>query len=267
MINLEKISEEIRNSTIKMIFRSQSAHLGSGLSSVEILTVLFFCVMNIDSKNPDNPKRDKFILSKGHAASVFYATLAERGFFDKKILEKYYNNGESLPGHASYRCLPGVEVSTGSLGHGLPMANGMAFSQKVDGIKSKTFVLLSDGECDEGSNWEAALFASHHKLDNLVVIIDYNKLQGFGRTKDILNLEPLVQKWVSFGWSVKEGDGHNLEEMLINLKKIPFEKNKPSLFIAHTIKGKGILSMEDKIESHYRPPTKEEFEGFFKNNL
>jgi transketolase len=220
--------------------------------------------MKIDPKNPESENRDRFILSKGHAAAALYATLAERGFFNKELLENYCKNGQKIAGHSTRGCLPGVEASTGSLGHGLPMGAGMALAGKCDKKDYRIFILMSDGECDEGSVWEAALFASHHKLDNLVAIIDYNKFQALGRTNEVLNLEPLGEKWRNFGWEVKETDGHNFSEIEKNLSPIPFKNQKPSLLIAHTIKGKGVSFMEDKLESHYKRLTKEEYEESLK---
>lgn len=259
-----QISKEIRKKVIKMVYCSQTAHLGSSLSIADILTVLYSKIMSIDPKNPLAEDRDRFLLSKGHAVAVLYATLAQRGFFPEEVLESYCCDGGKLPGHSTMGCVSGVEVSTGSLGHGLPMGAGMALAAKNDRKNYRVFVLMSDGECEEGSVWEAALFSSHHKLDNLVGIIDYNKLQALGRTNEILNLEPLVEKWESFGWKVKEIDGHNFSEIENSLSEIPFEKDKPSLVIAHTIKGKGISFMEDKLESHYKKLDKESYEKALK---
>lgn len=259
-IDYQKIAKGIRKEILKMHFLSQESHIGSALSCVDILTVLYFKILHINSKKPFDENRDRFILSKGHAVSVLYATLALKGFFPKNILKTYCENKSKLPGHATRGTVPGIEVSTGSLGHGLAMGAGMALVGKKDGKKYRVFVLISDGECDEGSIWESALFCSHHKLDNLTVIIDYNKLQALGRTNEILNLEPLEDKWTSFGWAVKEIDGHNhlqIEEVLSNP---PFTKDKPSMIIAHTTKGKGISFLEDKLESHYKPPNKEQYE-------
>jgi len=266
---LQKIARSIRLQVLEMIMRSKSAHIGSSLSAVEILASLYFGIMKINPRNSNDANRDRFILSKGHAVAALYATLAERGFFNKKLLKSYCANGSNLPGHASRNCVAGVEVSTGSLGHGLAIANGIALAGKRDKKNYRVFVLLSDGECDEGSTWEAILFAGHHKLDNLVAIVDYNKWQAFGRTKDVLNLEPFTKKWKDFGWSVKEVDGHDFQEIYKVLRKIPFQKNKPSVVIAHTIKAKGLSFMEDKLESHYRPPTEEEYKIAIKelNNL
>ena len=253
-MDYQKISNQIRKEIIKMKYNSQEGHLGSALSCVDILNVLYYKILNIDPKNPLAENRDRFILSKGHAASVLYAVLAERGFFKEKELENYCKDGSKLAGHPTKGCVAGVEVSTGALGHGLPMGTGIALAGH------KVFVLMSDGECDEGTTWEAALFASHNKLENLIVLIDYNKWQAFGKTNDVLNLEPLAKKWESFGWAVKEIDGHSFTEIENTLLKVPFEKEKPSVVICHTIKGKGVDFLENKLESHYHHLTKEEFE-------
>jgi transketolase len=259
-----QIAKEIRKKVLKMMFDSQTSHLASSLSEVDILTVLYFKILSIDPQNPWSDLRDRFILSKGHGAAALYAVLAQRGFFSEEILNSYCQNGGKLPGHSTRACVPGVEVSTGSLGHGLSMGAGMAIAAKNDEKKYRIFVLMSDGECEEGSVWEAALFASHHKLDNLIGIVDYNKLQAFGRTNEILALEPLKEKWTAFGWQVKEIDGHNFTEIEESLSKIPFEKGKPSLLICHTIKGKGISFMEDRLEWHYKNLTKEEYQKALK---
>lgn len=261
LVNYNKIAKDIRKKILEINFKGQGSHIGSALSCADILTVLYFGILKIDPKNPDLESRDRFILSKGHAASALYATLAEAGFFPEKVLENYYQNGSKMSCHATRGHIPGIEASTGSLGHGLPMGSGMALAGKKDYKKYRVFVLMSDGECDEGSNWEAALFASHHKLDNLVAIIDYNKWQCFGRTNEVLNLEPLKDKWISFGWSVKEIDGHNFYEIEKNLSKTPFIKNKPILVIAHTIKGKGVSFMEDRLEWHYKSLKEDEFKS------
>jgi len=259
-----QIAKEIRKKVLKMFFDSQTAHIGSSLSEVDILTILYSKILSIDPKNPTAEDRDRFLLSKGHGAAGLYATLAQRGFFPEETLDTYCQDGGKLPGHSTRNCVPGVEVSTGSLGHGLPMGCGMALAGKRDSKKYRVFVLLSDGECDEGSNWEAALFASHHKLDNLIVIIDYNKLQAFGRTNEVLNLEPLKEKWQSFGWRVKEIDGHNFSEIENAFSQIPFEKTKPNLIIANTVKGKGVSFMENKLESHYLNLDQEQYEKALK---
>jgi transketolase len=266
VIDYQKLAKDIRRKVIKMTFEAQSAHVGSALSCVEILTALYFKVLSIDPKHPNDPDRDRFILSKGHAVAALYATLAERGFFNKEILKDYCRNGSHLPGHPVCRCVPGIEVSAGSLGDGLSIANGMALAGKKDGKKYRVFVLLGDGECDEGSIWEAMLFAGHHKLDNLVAIVDYNKWQACGRTKDILDLEPFVKKWQDFGWAVKEVDGHNLRDVLAAFESLPFQKGMPSAVIAHTIKAKGLPSLEDKLISHYLPPSYNDYRKIIEND-
>lgn len=197
---------------------------------------------------------DRFILSKGHAAAALYATLYECGFIGQEHIDNYCKNGALLGGHCTAN-VPGVEVSTGSLGHGLSIGCGMAIAGKG---KYKVYVLMSDGECDEGSMWEAALFAAHHRLDNLTVIIDYNKIQSFGRTKDVLDLEPFGDKWKAFGWSVWECDGHNFDD--IEMALVTSSLGKPKCIIAHTVKGRGVSFMEDKLEWHYKTPTKEQVE-------
>jgi len=260
-MDYKNISKEIRKKILKMMFDSQTSHTGSCLSCVEILTYLYFKVL----RNQLKENRDRFILSKGHAVAALYATLAQKGFFPEKILDGYCQDGGKLAGHSTKGSVPGIEASTGSLGHGLPMGVGMALAGKRDKKNYRVFVLMSDGECDEGSNWEAALFATHHKLDNLIAIIDYNKLQAFGRTNEVLNLEPLADKWKAFGWQVKEVDGHNFSEIKKAFSKIPFRKGKPSLIIAHTIKGKGVSFMENKLEWHYRNLTEDEYKKAIKS--
>jgi transketolase len=258
-MNYQKISKEVRRKVVEMMYKSQTAHLGGCLSCVDILTVLYFKILRINPKRPSAENRDRFLLSKGHAVAPLYAVLAKRGFFSEKVLNSYCKNG-GLPGHSTIGFVPGIEISTGSLGHGLSVGAGMALAGRRDKKKYRVFVLMSDGECQEGSTWEAGLFAAHHKLDNLVGIVDYNKLQAFGRIKDVLNLEPLAKKWKSFGWEVKEIDGHNFFQIERAFSKIPFKKEKPSLVIAHTIKGKGVSFIEDKMEWHYKNLTKEQYE-------
>jgi len=266
--NYQKIATEIRKKILKMKLMSQGSHIGSAFSCVDILTVLYFKILRLNVKNAKDKNRDRFILSKGHAASALYATLVQRGFAPESALDKYCQNKSTMAGHAMKDSVPGVEISTGSLGHGLPVGIGMAVAAKKDSKKHRVFVLMSDGECDEGSTWEAALFAGHHKLDNLIAMIDYNKIQSFGRTNEVLNLEPFRQKWTSFGWQVKEIDGHNFKEIEGALSKIPFKKNSPNLIIAHTIKGSGGKTacdiFEDKLEWHYKSPTKEIYENAIK---
>jgi transketolase len=258
---LKKVAAEVRKQILLMSYRAQSAHTGGALSCVELLTVLYFRFMHIDPKKPWAQDRDRLVFSKAHDAKALYAVLAERGFFDRKILLGYEQNHGLLAGHSIRHSVPGIEVSAGSLGHGLSMATGMALAGKIDRKKWRVFAVLSDGECDEGSVWEAALFAGHHKLDNLIVLVDYNGLQGYGRTKDVLNLEPFAAKWRAFGWQTRDVDGHNMEELSTVLKKTPFLITKPSVIIAHTIKGfGGVEKYIDQVSSQYKPPTKEEYD-------
>ncbi len=215
--------------------------------------MLYGAVLRIDPAVPDWPQRDRFILSKGHAAAAMYAVLAERGFFPVSRLDTYCQDLSPLNGHVNHH-VPGVEWSTGSLGHGLPVGCGMAIAAKHDRLPYRVFVLLSDGELDEGSNWEAILFAPHHHLDNLVVIVDYNKIQSFGSVKDVLDLSPLAEKWRAFNWAVREIDGHDHGQIAESLHKVPLEQGRPSVIIAHTIKGKGVSFMEGQLAWHYRSP-------------
>lgn len=256
----KRIATLVRKKLVQMHAASGSSHIGSSLSVVDILVAMYFNILRISPRDPCNRNRDRLILSKGHAASALYATLAQAGFFSEKILNNYCSDGTSLAGHSTKSCAPAVEVSTGSLGHGLSMGIGMALAARYDKRSYRVFVILSDGECQEGSVWEAAMFASQHKLDNLIAVIDYNKIQALGRVKEVVDLEPFVKKWSSFGWRTKEIDGHNFNDIIAALKKMPLVKNKPSVIIAHTIKGKGISFMEDKLLWHYRSPRREELE-------
>lgn len=252
------IAAAVRKKIVQMHAASGNSHVGSSLSAVEILVALYFHILKIDPKNCKDKKRDRLIFSKGHAASALYATLATKGFFPEEVLEGYCLDSGRLPGHVTMNCVPGIEASSGSLGHGLSMGIGMALAAKEDRLGYRTFVILSDGECQEGSVWEAAMFAGHHKLDNLIVIIDHNKIQAFGRNKEIVDLEPFAKKWASFGWTVKEIDGHNFSQILNTLGGLPFKRNKPSVVIAHTTKGKGVSFMEDKLLWHYKSPNVKE---------
>jgi transketolase len=224
----------------------------------DLLAVLYSKILHIDPTSPDWPNRDRFILSKGHGAAIVYAVLAERGFFPLEYLDTYCQDGSKLAGHITSHAVPGVEVSTGSLGHGLPIGCGLALAGKRDSRPYRVFVMLSDGELDEGSNWEAILFAPQHQLDNLIVIVDYNKIQSFGSVKDVLELEPLADKWRAFRWAVRETDGHDYEQIEDVLTDVPFEPGKPSVIIAHTVKGKGVSFMENRLAWHYKSPNDEQ---------
>lgn len=260
----KELAKKIRIHAVNMTSLGKSSHVGSVLSIADILAVLYTNILRIDPKNPKWEERDRFILSKGHAGAGVYAVLAEKGFFPVEMLKQHYQNGSLLSGHVSHKGIPGVELSTGSLGHGLSVGTGMALAAKMDIKDFKSYVLLSDGECDEGSNWEAILFASHHKLDNLVAIIDYNKIQSIGPVKDTLNLEPFKDKWLAFGWHVVEVDGHNHEELKKALSAVPFQKDKPTVVLANTVKGKDVSFMEHSVLWHYRTPQGEEFENAMK---
>jgi len=255
---LRRIATEIRKHVVQMVYKAKSSHVGCCLSIVDLLTVLYFRILNIDPKSPMSDERDRFILSKGHAVAALYATLAKKGFAPIEVLKSYCADGSILAGHSTLNAMPGVEASTGSEGHGLSIAVGMALAAKHDKKPYKAFVIVGDGECNEGSIWEAVLFAAQHKLDNLTVIVDYNKIQGMGFTKGIIELEPLDKKWESFGWSARIIDGHDFDQIEYSLKSVPFEKNKPSVIIANTIKGKGISYMENRYEWHYKSPNDEQ---------
>jgi len=256
---------EIREKLLIMHAKSNESHLGSSLSIVDILTVLYFQILNINPMDPYEENRDRLILSKGHAASALYAVLAKRGFFEEKLLDTFAEDGGKISVHPERFSVPGVEASTGSLGHGLSIGVGIALSAKKDKKTFKTYILMSDGECEEGSIWEAAILASRFKLDNLVGIIDKNKWQAYERTDKIQNLSLLKSKWESFGWSCREVNGHNLQELIQVFRGIPFEVGKPSLIIADTIKGKGVPEIEDKMEWHYKSPKIDELEKFIKS--
>lgn len=245
-------AKQIRREVLKMAYCSHTAHIGSSLSIVDILTVLYFHTLKINPKKPNLKTRDHFLLSKGHASSALYTTLALKGFFSKKLLTTYCQDGSKLGMHPEIHSVPGIEISSGSLGHGLSLGVGTAIAGKVDKLPSRVFVLLSDGECDEGTVWEAALSAAQFKLDNLIAIVDYNKLQALGETNKIINLEPLADKWKSFGWAIREIDGHNIPQLLKTFSRIPFAKNKPTAVIANTIKGKGVSFMENQFIWHYK---------------
>lgn len=255
---LRALARRLRSHSLRMISQAKTSHIGSCLSVADILAVLYGSVLRIDPKRPDWPDRDRLIMSKGHAAAVLYAAVAEAGFIPTEELGEYTRNGGQLYGHATHWGVPGIEMSSGSLGHGLPVGAGMALAGKRGRATWRVFVVMSDGEFDEGSNWEAILFAGHHQLDNLTVVIDYNKIQSLDFVDKTLRLEPLADKFRAFGWAAREVDGHNVEELRAAFSAVPLESGKPSAIIAHTVKGKGVSWMEGKVLWHYRPPTPEE---------
>lgn len=254
-------AERIRKDSLWMSTRAGTGHLGPALSIADILATLYVGVMKVDPKNPKWPDRDRLILSKGHGCLALYSILSQVGFFDRKYLGDFCTKCDTLlPGHPELK-LPGVEANTGSLGHGIAIGMGMALAAKLDGKQYRVFVVTGDGELQEGSNWEAAMAAAHHKLDNLVVIVDRNRLQLGDLTENISKLEPLEEKWKSFGWRVKSINGHDIKELLSTLNDVPFSIGKPSAIIANTVKGKGLKIAENKVEWHYKVLTKEQYEG------
>ena len=258
-MNTTELAKTIRLKTLEMTSRGGGSHIASIFSMADIIACLYGQVMHLDPKDPKWEGRDRFILSKGHAGAAIYVALAERGFFDKAWLDAYYTNGSIMSGHVSHKGVPGVELSTGSLGHGMPVSCGHAYALKQRGSKSRMYCVLSDGECDEGSNWEAFLFAGHHKLSNLVAVVDYNKIQSLASTEETLGLEPFVDKFKAFRWDVVEVDGHNHEELCRALDVDPKAQDKPRAVIAHTTKGKGVSFMEKTVLWHYRTAKGEEY--------
>jgi transketolase len=255
---LRALARKLRSHSLRMISQAKTSHIGSCLSLADILAVLYGRVLRVDPKKPEWPDRDRLIVSKGHAAAVTYAAVAEAGFMPLERLGEYARNGGQLYGHVTHAGVPGVEMSNGSLGHGLPVGTGMALTAKRDRRPWRVFVLMSDGECDEGSNWEAILFAAHHRLDNLVIVIDYNKIQSLDFVDKTIGLEPFADKFRAFGWGVREVDGHDVGALRSTLESLPIEAGKPNAIIAHTVKGKGVSWMEGKVLWHYRAPAEDE---------
>lgn len=250
------LAARLRRQALEMVHRSGASHIGSCLSIADLLAVLYGDYLQVSGDDPNWADRDRFILSKGHAAAIFYAALAERGFFPQEWLHRYCTDGSELAGHVTGH-VPGVEVSAGALGHGLPIGIGFALAARRDGRDSRTVVILSDGECDEGSVWEAALLAPQIGLPNLTAIVDYNRIQSFGRVSEVAELEPLAAKWRAFRWDVHEIDGHDHTAIGAALAA---ERNAktPRCIVAHTTKGKGVSFMEDKLEWHYKSPTEDQ---------
>jgi transketolase len=251
------LARQMRTSALQMVHRAKASHIGSALSICDIVAVLYGQVLHVDPLYPRAAERDRFILSKGHACTAVYAALAHTGFMSVDELQSYGQDHSDLMNHISHKVV-GVEFSTGSLGHGLPFAVGKALAAKRSKKDWRTFVLMSDGEQDEGSNWEAYMFAAHHKLDNLIAIIDYNKLQSLTTIDQTLRLEPLAEKLNAFGWAVMEVDGHDHSALSSALSCAPWSAGKPSVLIAHTIKGKGVSFMENNVDWHYRSPNDEQ---------
>ena len=255
---LEKMAVVIRCDIIDMICTAAAGHPGGSLSAADVVTALYFRVMRLDPKNPDWPDRDRFILSKGHACPVWYAALAERGYFDKAHLKTLRQLGSILQGHPDMRKTPGIDMTAGSLGHGLPAGLGMALSGKLQQKDYHVFVVIGDGESQEGSIWEAAMAAPRFKLDNLIAILDYNHLQNDYSVDDIMPIEPVVDKWQAFGWNVIDIDGHNMAQVVQALEDAKSHRGAPTIIVANTVKGKGVSYMENVCEWHGKAPCQEE---------
>jgi transketolase len=255
---LEALSRKIRGQVVQLSHQAKTPHLGSSLSCVDILVSIFWNALRSDPQNPNDPDRDRFILSKGHAAMALYSVLAERGYITHETLNTYNQNGAMLGEHPSLGLVPGVEASTGSLGHGLSVGVGMALAGRIQQQNYRVFAVLSDGECNEGSVWEAAMMAAGYGLDRICVVVDYNKWQATDRSNEVLALAPLRQKWEAFGWQAHEIDGHELNTLVELIANVPDGSGKPIAIIANTVKGKGVSFMEDDNNWHYRTPTAEE---------
>lgn len=258
--SLEKMTLKVRRDVIEMIYAGGSGHPGGSLSAAEILTALYFEIMNVHPQDPTWPERDRFVLSKGHAAPLLYAVLAEKGFFPQEWLTTFQKNDTLLQKHIDMRIVPGAEVSTGSLGQGLSVAIGMALAAKINQADWRVYVLIGDGESQEGQIWEAALSAAQFELDNLIVFLDWNQLQVDGRVEEINCLDPIEDKWRSFRWHVQKIDGHNMEQILSATEKAQEHTGSPDIIIAETVKGKGISFMEDRVEWHARALTEDEYQ-------
>jgi transketolase len=252
-----QLAARFRANAVEMSHAAGAAHLASSLSCIDIVAVLYHGILRIDSDNPKWDKRDRFILSKGHAATALYSALAYRGFLTEEHLKTYGKEGSLLEEHPSPK-LPGVEAATGSLGHGLPFGCGIALAARINALRYRTFVLMSDGECNEGSVWEASMFAAANRLGNLCAFVDFNKWQATGRSTEVMAIDPLADKFKSFGWNVREIDGHDHQQILRAVDSVGMDAARPTMVVAHTIKGKGVSFMEDDNNWHYRVPTHEE---------
>jgi transketolase len=258
---LERLARDLRYQVVQLSHNAGTPHLGSALSCIDILVAAYWRAARIDPTKADAFTRDRLILSKGHAASALYAALAARKFFPESWLDSFGSHGSPLAEQPAPHCAPGVELATGSLGHGLPVGIGMAMAARLAKRDYRVFVVMSDGECNEGSVWEAALFAPAQRLGRLVVVVDYNKWQATGRSNEVLNLPSLVEKWHAFGWAAREVDGHSLPQLIEALSADFPAEGQPTAIIAHTVKGKGVSFMEDDNNWHYRIPTVEEVDA------
>jgi len=255
---LQARARAVRARVLRMAHAGKTPHVASALSCVDLLVALYFSALRIDPANPEDSGRDRLLLSKGHGCMAQYGALAERGFFPEEVLAEYARDGGRLAEHPGPHCVPGIEAATGSLGHGLPIGAGLALAAKVRRAQYRVFVVLSDGECFEGSVWEAALFAPVLKLEGLTAIVDYNGWSAMAATRPAM--EPLADKWRAFGWSVQEIDGHDVQSLASILGSVPFESGRPSAIIARTVKGKGVSFMENDLEWHYRPPNDQDLQ-------
>ncbi len=264
VIELKEKAREMRKEILKMLTAAQSGHTGGSLSAADIVTALYFHKMRHNPKDPKWRERDRFILSKGHAAPLLYAALALSGYFSKSLMKTLRKLGSPLQGHPCSRTLPGIEISTGSLGQGLSIANGIAAGLKLDGLGSRVYCLLGDGEIQEGQVWEAAMTAAHYKLDNLCAFVDNNGLQIDGHCCEVMYIEPIVKKWEAFGWNVFDINGHDMAAIVNALNQAETVKNKPTMIVARTVKGKGISFFEGKVQYHGMAPTPEELKKALK---
>jgi len=255
---LRKLATSVRSHDLQTVYNAKLGHVGGEMSATDILVALYFAVLRVDPERPDDPDRDRFILSKGHSAVALYTTLAHRGFIPMEELDTFAQPLSKLNGHPDRNKVPGVETNTGPLGHGLPVAVGAALAAKLQDAAWRVFALTGDGELQEGSNWEAAMSAAHYKLDNLTVIVDRNRLQQGDWTEQTMHLEPLADKWRAFGWSVLEVDGHSILQLLQTFSRLPVEAGKPNCIIAHTHKGQGVSFMRDRAAWHHKVPSAEE---------
>ncbi len=262
--NLESISSDIRCSILTMVTKAQVGHIGGSLSITDILTALYFKILRIDPKNSSWPDRDRLVLSKGHAATALYSTLALRGFFQKENLKTFGQINSCFQVHPDKTKVPGIDASAGALGQGLSIGLGMALSARLDKKDYHTYVIIGDGETQEGQVWEAAMFASHYKLDNITAILDYNNVQLMGSVSEIMEVAPVANKWSSFGWEIFNINGHDFSQIIESLYKVREVKNKPVLIIANTIKGKGVSFMQNTCKWHGNVPTEKEYESAIK---
>lgn len=244
-----------------MSHEGRAPHLGSSLSCIDILVAAYWDTLKIDPASPDDPDRDRFILSKGHAAAALYATLAERGFFPSEELAEYNCAGSRFPEQPSPGAVPGVEAATGSLGHGLSLGLGMALAARIQNRSYRVMAVVSDGECNEGTVWEAAMFAAAQQLDNVAVVVDYNRWQATGRSEEIMAIDPMIDKWKAFGWATASVDGHDIDRLVEQFNQLPLQSGRPSAIVARTTKGKGISFMEDDNNWHYRIPNEDELQA------